>query len=472
MADILGQAQNYVWGSQEALYSGYRSVSRFNKAISDVSRISEALGALTGKTNLTSNVKDKLSGPHNVCSLTPLDGGASIVAKFGFPNFPNEITDSDTANWNSISPMYRKGPIMGYSGSSAREVAFDLMFVASVTGGGSGSKVKVDSLSMANVKQKVDFLKASQYPDYDNWAPPPRFRLVLGKLMSLTGIITGAQVTWQGPFTHSGALPLMATVSIRFTEIERVPKSFRNMATGSAPKDFSGGSISDAASGSSPYTSSGTASSSTNKVNVPSGALGSLSAKYESNGNPGAITNDPADTKGGVSYGMYQFSTNTGSVQNFINNQGYAETFAGLTPGTDAFNAKWAEVAAADPEGFAAAQHAEILSTSYSPVVNGTTYANLGLDKFNGSPAFQNVVWSTAVQHGPSDANSVLSNALSGKDVSSMSEADVITAIYAERGKTSSSGGLAYFPGYKGNTSGLSNRFINERNTAIGMIGT
>ena len=45
--------------------------------------------------------------------------------------------------------------------------------------------------------------------------------------------------------------------------------------------------------------------------------LGDLSKKYESNGNPAAISTG-IDDLGGKSYGMYQLSSNVGALADFI----------------------------------------------------------------------------------------------------------------------------------------------------------
>src|SRR5262245_57825353 len=46
--------------------------------------------------------------------------------------------------------------------------------------------------------------------------------------------------------------------------------------------------------------------------------LGTLSRKYESNGNPGLVSSGRGD-HGGRSYGAYQFSSKTGSARDFTN---------------------------------------------------------------------------------------------------------------------------------------------------------
>ncbi len=80
----------------------------------------------------------------------------------------------------------------------------------------------------------------------------------------------------------------------------------------------------------------------------------------------------------------------------------------------------------------------------------------------------QDVFWSVPVQHGP--GNNVFINALKGKDIKSMSEADIIEAVYSERGSSRADGKLKYF--VKASKSekwkaGLKDRFAKEKKLAL-----
>jgi len=151
---------------------------------------------------------------------------------------------------------------------------------------------------------------------------------------------------------------------------------------------------------------------------------GTLSQKYESGGNPGAIGKD---STGGWSYGVYQLAHSNASrfLQSFPM---YGTLFKGLKLGSQAFNLKWKEVAAKDPQGFANAQHEYIKQTHYDPQVQKLSKAGFDVSRY--SSVLKDVIWSTAVQHGP--ATSVILNALKrvGK---SASESELIKAIYNER---------------------------------------
>src|SRR5687767_5659523 len=130
-------------------------------------------------------------------------------------------------------------------------------------------------------------------------------------------------------------------------------------------------------------------------------ALGELSSKYETGGRgPGTVSTGSGDP-GGVSYGSYQMATKMGTVARFVGQAGFpwAKDFQGLTPGTAPFTASWKRIAAAETDAFQRAQHAFIKKTHYD-LLAAKILAEDGLDVNTRSRALQDVVWSTAVQHG------------------------------------------------------------------------
>lgn len=202
--------------------------------------------------------------------------------------------------------------------------------------------------------------------------------------------------------------------------------------------------------------------------------LGSLSSRYESNGDPGRVSSGNGDP-GSVSYGAYQMtSRNGGTVAVFLKSefaQKWASEFDGLTPGTPEFSAKWKEIAAREPDAFLAAQHGYIQGAYYEPAVQKV--AGLGIVADDRSHAFREVLWSTAVQFGSGSAKKVVENALAAAhlDPATASDEDLIKAIYAERGRTNADGSLAWF----GSSSeavqkGVANRFVNECAQALQML--
>lgn len=154
--------------------------------------------------------------------------------------------------------------------------------------------------------------------------------------------------------------------------------------------------------------------------------LGQTSKLFESGKGGAATVSSGKGDYGGASYGTYQLSSKQGEVQKFLKGSKYGEQFAGLQPGTPEFNAKWKEVAKADPE-FGSAQHDYIKSTKFDPAMAGLKKSGIDLSK--DGAAVQDAVWSTSVQFGAGGAQSLVKNAFKGKDVSKMTEAEKISAI-------------------------------------------
>lgn len=150
---------------------------------------------------------------------------------------------------------------------------------------------------------------------------------------------------------------------------------------------------------------------------------GSLSLSFESSGNPGAIG---YDSTGGYSYGLFQLAHN--NAKSFIDQSKYASDFKGLGFNTPAWQNKWKEIAKKDPQGFAEAQTGYITQTHVEPQIQKLESAGLNVDQY--SPALKEVLFSTAVQHGP-NTNVVLSAVKSLPK--NPSEDQLIKAIYKAR---------------------------------------
>jgi hypothetical protein len=198
--------------------------------------------------------------------------------------------------------------------------------------------------------------------------------------------------------------------------------------------------------------------------------LGILSEKYESaKGGPGTVSGGVGDP-GGVSYGTYQLSSKRGTAAVYAKQSAYATELAGLAPGTDAFSDRWRAIAAREPDAFWFSQWQFIKATHYDPLV-GSAKA-IQLDATARSRALRQVLWSTAVQHGPGGAYStVLQPAFAGKDVRTVDDAGVIRAIYSERGRTNTDGTLAHFRGVSATwIPMLRDRFKNEQSEALAML--
>lgn len=194
--------------------------------------------------------------------------------------------------------------------------------------------------------------------------------------------------------------------------------------------------------------------------NHAGGGLGSLSAKYESRGNPGTIANNKGDI-GGKSYGIYQLTVNSGNAQRFA--EWYGGSLKGKKAGTASFDKAWKTEAAKNPAKFAKAQHEYIMQSQYYPAVKSVKKAT-GVDITKYPKAVQDVLWSTAVQHGIGGASALFKRA---GIKPSMSAEEIINRVYNERSKVN-----VYFksssPSIK---NALKKRFAQERIDALRMLG-
>ena len=202
-------------------------------------------------------------------------------------------------------------------------------------------------------------------------------------------------------------------------------------------------------------------------------ALGSLSAKYETGGRGPGVVSTGAGDYGGVSYGSYQMASKMGTVDRFISQPGFpwAQDFKNLTPGSAQFTAVWKRIAADQTDEFQKAQHEFIKQTHYD-LLCAKILSDDKVDINTRSRALQDVVWSTAVQHG--GGTSIVHRAITTLtcDCSDPTyDKQLICAIYDERGRKKADGNLAYFSRSSPSVqAGVSKRFKSEEQDALTML--
>lgn len=201
------------------------------------------------------------------------------------------------------------------------------------------------------------------------------------------------------------------------------------------------------------------------------GPLGKLSARYES-GTEGAAAVG-YDRNGGTSYGTYQISSRQGTFGAFLKflagrEPALAERLRKAGPANTGSTRggvpkEWKAIAAEQPEHFEALQEEFIRDSHYNPALRGVRKA-LGVEEL--SPAMQEVLWSTAVQHGPTGARRLFGRAaaqIAASGGNPKDEAALIDTVYTLRkGQFASSS-----PSVR---AAVRSRFDDERSQALAML--
>lgn len=151
--------------------------------------------------------------------------------------------------------------------------------------------------------------------------------------------------------------------------------------------------------------------------------IGALAAKFES-GSDG-IAAIGFDRKGGTSYGKFQISSRAGTMRGFIDYlQNKAPDLAQRLRAAGPANTggrsgrmptEWRKIAAEDPARFEKLQEDFIRTSHFEPAMR-TIAANTGVGFSEMPQALQEVLFSTAVQHGPFGAARIFSQALGSVD--------------------------------------------------------
>lgn len=208
-------------------------------------------------------------------------------------------------------------------------------------------------------------------------------------------------------------------------------------------------------------------SSFTSAASDKMGSLASFGESGSALGNPAEVSSGKGD-KGGVSYGTYQLKSeggNSSPAAKFVKQSSFADSFAGLTPGTPEFNKMWKQVAEANPQKFAQEQETYIKSQYYD-IAAKNILNETGLNVNNRSKALQEVVWARAVQLGPHTSMFKAAFLNAGiSDPESVDDATLIKAIYAEQSNLNK-----YFPSSRSLHKGLANRFVTEEAMALSLL--
>lgn len=191
--------------------------------------------------------------------------------------------------------------------------------------------------------------------------------------------------------------------------------------------------------------------------------LGSLSAVYESGKKSSeAIGWDPA---GGASYGKYQIAVKVGTMNLYLDfvQECYPDIYKELAPLAKTksdkkglFAQKWKELAKAGK--LEDSEHAFIKATHYD-----SAYHRLNKDVrklVDDSWTIKQVLWSTAVQHGPKGAGTIF-NSAGAVELENMKA--FINFVYYKRAKR-----LSHLP--TSIQKAVRNRYVSEKDRAFKML--
>lgn len=166
------------------------------------------------------------------------------------------------------------------------------------------------------------------------------------------------------------------------------------------------------------------------------GNPGALAARFES-GSEG-IAAIGYDRGGGTSYGKYQIASRPGTMSAFLTfldreapDLGQRLRAAGPanTGSREGRMPKvWKEIAASEPERFEQLQEQFIRQSHYEPAL--AAVRRIGYNTGDFSPAMREVLWSTAVQHGPTGAARIFRQAAENLGRNSAHEQHLIREVY------------------------------------------
>ena len=189
--------------------------------------------------------------------------------------------------------------------------------------------------------------------------------------------------------------------------------------------------------------------------------LGVLSEKYE-DGGPATISTGEGDS-GGVSYGQYQFATNTGTVDNFVAwllaqggvKAGYGAMLEKYPAGSLEFSNQWLWIAENEAD-FGEWQDEFVKPRYYDAAYEYAKEYGLSVEL---PFALQAVLFSNAIQHGAYWAGRLIAESYDADPVK------WITTVYDTKLND-----MSWSSGAPSLREGLFNRWENEKQDAIALL--
>lgn len=119
-------------------------------------------------------------------------------------------------------------PFLGIAGN-----AFSLPF------GGNTDQEKLITITFEEVHQKVAWLEALTYAQYDDQGhayPPPLVKLVYGQNFTRRGVVRAVSFQFRGPWEVSTLMCMLVECSISFEEVNQSPKGYIDVRNRTPPQ--------------------------------------------------------------------------------------------------------------------------------------------------------------------------------------------------------------------------------------------
>lgn len=145
--------------------------------------------------------------------------GINNVSIIYFPCYPEDYTDSCSANFSELNPMGRSEPFQIYQNTGPREVSVSFT-------------MHKEMVHTTPIRMIVDAVRATQYPcgNVDGVDIVPTVTFVITNEVEITGIIKSApNVKWYGPINRAGRYS-MVDLSFTVTECTGNPKTAKDIA--------------------------------------------------------------------------------------------------------------------------------------------------------------------------------------------------------------------------------------------------
>lgn len=171
-------------------------------SVSRANRTSSSSGSSKGGSNKKVYTLNKEYIPCYIINI--LTGG-----KIEFECEPEEISDSNSNQFDPQEIRGRSSPFQGYNSSGPRSISFSVMLH--------------DDLCKEGILNTVNHLRSLTFPNYGGVLTPPKCLVRIGDMIHCNAIVNDVSVSWQKPYRDN--VYVAAEVSINLSEVVDTPYS-------------------------------------------------------------------------------------------------------------------------------------------------------------------------------------------------------------------------------------------------------